>query len=329
MTRPRISVIITAFNRRKYLKNAIDSVLNQTLDSAMYEIIIVTNFEVDLQIDKKHFSSIIICNTEKERLNLMIYGIKAAKGDYLCFLDDDDLFNKDKLELIFHLFEIHGSLGYIHNVFGLIDEIGNNVESNVVLKRFKQVENSFYIRYNSIRKNIKKITKFNGFVNLSSISIRKSVINWNNLDFFSDLPGNMDEFIFYELLQSGYDILLSGNKLSYYRIHPENNSKPKNLIEMNYYNHRLYESVKMLNTLLERTKFSYYGRMKLKYWEYKTHLFENDSDITIGFLTGTIYSLVKYRTDYFFSIVVFTVYRIIFNRPPISLVFKYESEKNT
>ena len=139
----------------------------------------------------------------------------------------------------------------------------------------------------------------------------------------------MDEFIFYELLQSGYDILLSGNKLSYYRIHPENNSKPKNLIEMNYYNHRLYESVKMLNTLLERTKFSYYGRMKLKYWEYKTHLFENDSDITIGFLTGTIYSLVKYRTDYFFSIVVFTVYRIIFNRPPISLVFKYESEKNT
>jgi glycosyltransferase involved in cell wall biosynthesis len=45
-----ISVIIIAYNRKIFLKDAIKSVLNQSLDRNLYEIIIVKNFN-DKDID--------------------------------------------------------------------------------------------------------------------------------------------------------------------------------------------------------------------------------------------------------------------------------------
>jgi len=47
---PYISVIITAYNRKEYLLNAIKSVINQTLDKKYYEIIVIKNFN-DKNID--------------------------------------------------------------------------------------------------------------------------------------------------------------------------------------------------------------------------------------------------------------------------------------
>lgn len=41
---PLISVIITAFDRHEYLKQAVDSVLNQHLSRDMYEVIVSKNF---------------------------------------------------------------------------------------------------------------------------------------------------------------------------------------------------------------------------------------------------------------------------------------------
>jgi Glycosyl transferase family 2. len=43
--KPFISVIITAFNRDTFLKDAIESALKQTLDKKVYEVIVVKNFD--------------------------------------------------------------------------------------------------------------------------------------------------------------------------------------------------------------------------------------------------------------------------------------------
>jgi glycosyltransferase involved in cell wall biosynthesis len=45
-----ISVIISAYNRKEFLKNAIRSVYTQLLDKGLYEVVIVKNFE-DKDID--------------------------------------------------------------------------------------------------------------------------------------------------------------------------------------------------------------------------------------------------------------------------------------
>ncbi len=51
MGRPFISVVITAYNRREFLKYAVKSVINQTLDKSLYEVIAVKNFK-DPEVDK-------------------------------------------------------------------------------------------------------------------------------------------------------------------------------------------------------------------------------------------------------------------------------------
>ncbi|MGC8544043.1 MAG: glycosyltransferase, partial [Vulcanisaeta sp.] len=50
MGKPFISVVITAYNRREFLKYAVKSVINQTLDKSLYEIIVVKNFR-DPEVD--------------------------------------------------------------------------------------------------------------------------------------------------------------------------------------------------------------------------------------------------------------------------------------
>ena len=49
MGRPFISVV-TAYSRREFLKYAVKSVINQTLDKSLYEIIVVKNFR-DPEVD--------------------------------------------------------------------------------------------------------------------------------------------------------------------------------------------------------------------------------------------------------------------------------------
>ncbi|MGC9126572.1 MAG: glycosyltransferase, partial [Thermoplasmata archaeon] len=49
--KPYISVIITAHNRKEFLKEAIQSALNQTLERSNYEILVIKNFK-DEEIDR-------------------------------------------------------------------------------------------------------------------------------------------------------------------------------------------------------------------------------------------------------------------------------------
>ena len=66
---PYISVIITAYNRKEFLLNAIKSAINQTLDKKYYEIIVIKNFEdknIDEFIDNHNIQKIFIDGTMGE-----------------------------------------------------------------------------------------------------------------------------------------------------------------------------------------------------------------------------------------------------------------------
>ncbi|MGC8726379.1 MAG: glycosyltransferase, partial [Thermoplasmata archaeon] len=91
MVNPYISVIITAHNRKEFLKNSINSVINQTLPRSFYEIIVVKNF-IDFEIDDfiQKNGIINIYTDEIEIGKKIVLGIEHCKGEILCFLDDDD-----------------------------------------------------------------------------------------------------------------------------------------------------------------------------------------------------------------------------------------------
>ncbi len=104
-----ISVVITAYNRKEFLYNAINSLNSQ--DYRDFEVILVTNFDYNLN----RFQSLAIKNIVMEgSQGLFLYtGIKEATGDIIVFLDDDT-FSPEKLSYIAHLFS-NENIGFIHN----------------------------------------------------------------------------------------------------------------------------------------------------------------------------------------------------------------------
>ena len=91
---PQISVIIPVYNTEEYLKQCIDSVLNQ--EDIDVELILLDDGSTD--------KSVYICQKYSEKYgNIHFFkgkhggvsdarncGIKRAKGDYIMFLDSDD-----------------------------------------------------------------------------------------------------------------------------------------------------------------------------------------------------------------------------------------------
>jgi len=96
----KISCIIPTCNRPIFLEEALCSIINQTLPA--HEIIIINNGTdpVILREDQKHKAivhNIIPFSGVAQARN---FGACLATGDYLAFLDDDDLWNEDYLKNI-------------------------------------------------------------------------------------------------------------------------------------------------------------------------------------------------------------------------------------
>ena len=106
MDKKLISVVIPSYNRFQYLKNAIESVLNQTYDN--FEIIVINDGSTEEDYYEYNFpEQVKIINLKENQTkkngfgpgSIRNYGIDIAKGDYIAFLDDDDVWMKDKLEI--------------------------------------------------------------------------------------------------------------------------------------------------------------------------------------------------------------------------------------
>jgi glycosyltransferase involved in cell wall biosynthesis len=102
----KVSVIIPTFNRFNYLLNAIDSVKKQTYKNV--EIIVVNDCSTEKEYYDYDFGKdVIVINLEKNSKSIFGYacagyvrnqGINASTGDYIAFLDDDDIWFPNKLE---------------------------------------------------------------------------------------------------------------------------------------------------------------------------------------------------------------------------------------
>ena len=100
--KPYISIIITYFNKRKFIKKTLNSIFFQSYKN--YELILVyddSNYE-DLKYIKKNLKKFknkkIIIN--KKNLGVARSRNKAlakCKGNYIAFIDSDDLWKKTKL----------------------------------------------------------------------------------------------------------------------------------------------------------------------------------------------------------------------------------------
>ncbi|MDO9102270.1 MAG: glycosyltransferase [Candidatus Nitrotoga sp.] len=131
---PKISVILTSFNHEEYIREAIDSVLNQTF--ADFELIIWDDASSDgswAVINSYTDSRIKAFRNEATKRG--IYGInkaisEVATGEYIAIHHSDDAWELDKLEKQAAFLDNHCEIGAVFTWTQIIDENGAKLENN-------------------------------------------------------------------------------------------------------------------------------------------------------------------------------------------------------
>lgn len=100
---PLVSIIIPVYNKASFVQETLDSALNQTYPST--EIIVINDGSTDnsLEILKGYAAQypekIILIDSVNQGVSAATnLGIQAAKGEYIQFLDADDILSKDKID---------------------------------------------------------------------------------------------------------------------------------------------------------------------------------------------------------------------------------------
>ena len=102
---PEISVIIPAYNMEEYIGDTIESVQKQTFDD--YELIVVDDGSTDdtykiLTKYAKNDARIILLSQDNAGVSIARNnGIEHASGKYITFLDGDDLWTPDALQIMY------------------------------------------------------------------------------------------------------------------------------------------------------------------------------------------------------------------------------------
>ena len=144
----KFSIIIPTYNRADFIERTIKSVLNQTYTN--FEIIVVddgsTDNTEDVVLSIKDERIRYYKKENEERAVARNYGIKKAIGDYITFLDSDDLFYKNHLE------EANGFLKQndINILFQAYDYQYDNGKIKKVSFKDKSIVNSLLLQKGNI-----------------------------------------------------------------------------------------------------------------------------------------------------------------------------------
>ncbi len=130
----KISIITPAYNAAEFLPKTVESVLSQTFTD--YEMIIVDDYSGDdtykIACDYAERDSRIKVIKHKKNAGVAAArntALKAAKGDFIAFLDSDDLWMSDKLEKQYNFMKENGYV-LTYTQYRMILE--NNEQSGIV-----------------------------------------------------------------------------------------------------------------------------------------------------------------------------------------------------
>lgn len=245
----KFSVIIPTYNRSKKLSEALESLVNQKFED--FETIVCDDGSID---DTK-----AIVDIYRKSLNLVYFyednwggparprnnGIKLAKGEWICFLDSDDRWYPDKLELVAKLIDRYD--------IDLVCHLFKNTQS---------VNVGFYRKYPFFSFYEDLLLNGNRIVN-SSICVRRSLIPEISED--RNLIGVEDYNLLLDISKITSKIYCLKVELGFYSLH-ENNISADFLCQIDKLEYMLsqqdYENMylKQRTSLLNYLRASFYYR---------------------------------------------------------------------
>jgi glycosyltransferase involved in cell wall biosynthesis len=211
---PRVSVLMPSYNHSKYVSEAINSVLDQTLDD--WEMIIVDDNSKD------ESQEILAKFTEAdERIKVMIHeknmGIaktlndcfKYSEGQYIAFIASDDVWMGEKLEKQVNVLESNNDLVVFSE--GLIIDNDSNLTGERTSDKYKNANVNGFVFEDII----------NCWFNGSSMILKRE--NVKNIKFNEKLK-YLNDTQFYMDIGHKYPYHFMEEPLSKYRLHETNSS---------------------------------------------------------------------------------------------------------
>ena len=133
-----ISVVMSTYNGKSFIKKQLDSILNQTVIPD--EVIICDDCSSDDTVDIiSNYITVNNLNTWTLSVNKKNLGYKAnfyqgilkSKGDYVFFSDQDDVWLPNKIELMMQTFNEHPEIWTINCGVCLINEFDNPIKEKI------------------------------------------------------------------------------------------------------------------------------------------------------------------------------------------------------
>ncbi len=203
---PKVSVIIPTYNRAKYITRAIDSVLNQTYQD--FEIIVVDDGSKDntKEILTPYMNKIHYLWQENRGISAARnIAIQRATGEYIAFLDSDDVWLNNKLQIQVDILNKSFNIGLVHNKMIMLSEQGQKV--GMKPKR-------------ESGKDFKELLEIGGDLPTSSVMVRRECFDKTGL-FDENLP-IMEDFEMWLRIAKEYDLYeIKDQHLAYYYRHDQ------------------------------------------------------------------------------------------------------------
>ncbi|MFQ1020800.1 glycosyltransferase family 2 protein [Tardisphaera saccharovorans] len=205
---PRISVIVTAYNRREFLPRAVRSALNQTLPRDRYEVIVVKNFEDRAMDEEMESEGVTLLHSESPfQGQHLLVALGRCRGEIISFLDDDDEFLPRKLEAVESAFS--DGVVFHRNRRVFVDARG----------RALSAEKPHPPATLGPRGAANRAVQLGMGVNSSSMSIRREALEAVNRDVVGKLWLAVDLLYFLAALKSGKDLVYDPRPLTAFRVH--------------------------------------------------------------------------------------------------------------
>jgi len=250
---PLISVIIPLYNAERYIAACIASVLNQTWPNI--EIIIVDDGSTDnsLAIAKEFESDKVQVFSQKNKgaSAARNKGLSVAQGDYIQFLDADDLLKNDKLSVAFESISSHTNAISVCPVIHFNDENESQLQqlkpSEYELQFYKSNDDPFEFLMNLYGAENDRGGMIPLHCWLTPTELIEKAGQWNE-----SLTVNDDGEFFCRVVLQSQHIVFTDKTVCYYRKHNNSTSLSagKNIAALN----SQYEAI-----LLQKTHLMQYA----------------------------------------------------------------------
>ncbi|MEM0575269.1 glycosyltransferase family 2 protein [Flavobacterium polysaccharolyticum] len=199
---PKVTVLMPVYNCELYIKEAIDSILNQTFTD--FEFLIIDDASTDKTVSiVKEYNDCRIELIEKPvntgYTNSLNYGLKVAKGEYIARMDGDDISLPNRFE----------------KQIAFLDA---NPEVVLCGTAVKVIDSDRVIRYPEFNDYIKLEFLSQNCIVHPSVMIRKSILDFYSISYDTNKEPAEDYNLWVKLLNYGnlYNIQ---EVLLYYRVH--------------------------------------------------------------------------------------------------------------